>query len=89
MSKLIDALVRNKVAIELNSVERLPGRAFIQLAKDAGCKFAFGTGNATAAELQRCEFGLQTVEDCKLDWHNFFAPGSWWPKAAERRWPSA
>jgi hypothetical protein len=89
MSKLIDSLVRNKVAIELNSVERLPSRAFIQLAKDAGCKFGFGTGNATAAELKRCEFGLQMVEDCKLDWQNFFAPGSWWPKAVERRWPSA
>jgi histidinol phosphatase-like PHP family hydrolase len=88
MAKLIDALVRNKISVELNTAERLPSRKFILLAKDAGCKFAFGTANATAAELKRCEFGLQAVEDCKLDWRNFFAPGSWWPKAVERRWPS-
>jgi hypothetical protein len=89
MAKLIDALVRNKVAVELNSVEQMPSLRFIQLAKDAGCKFAFGTANATAAELKRCEFGLQVVETCKLDWRNFFAPAAWWPKAVDRRWPSA
>ena len=88
-TKVIDALVRNKVAIELNTVDRLPGQIFIQQAKNAGCKFGFGTANGTALELQRCEYGLQMVEACKLDWHNFFAPGAWWPKAAERRWPSA
>ena len=88
VTKIVDALVRNKVAIELNTLSQLPSKKFIQQAKDAGGKFAFGTGNATAAELRRCEYGLQMVEECKLDWHNFFAPGSWWPKAAERRWPS-
>ena len=88
VTNIIDALVRNKVAIELNTLARLPNQRFIQQAKDAGCKFAFGTGNATSAELKRSEYGLRMVEECRLDWHNFFAPGSWWPKAAERRWPS-
>ncbi len=89
MTRLIEALVRNQVAIELNSVDRLPGRRFIETARDAGCKFAFGTGNGTAAELQRCEYGLAMTEVCKLDWHHFFAPGAWWKKAVERRWPAA
>jgi hypothetical protein len=88
-TKLIEALVRNKVSVELNTLERLPSQSFVQQAKDAGCKFAFGTGNEKAAELKRCEYGLQMVEACKLDWRNFYAPGSWWPKAADRRWPSA
>lgn len=86
MAKLIGGFLRNKVAVELNSLERLPSVRFIQRAKEAGCKFGFGTGNKTAAELQRCEFGLQMVETCKLDWKSFYAPGSWWPKAVERRW---
>jgi histidinol phosphatase-like PHP family hydrolase len=89
LTKLIEALVRNKVAIELNTLDQLPGEQFIRQAKDAGCKFGFGTGNSTATELKRCEYGLQMVETCKLDWRNFFAPGAWWPKAAERRWPAA
>jgi hypothetical protein len=85
---LLDALVRNKVAVELNALDRLPSEDFVREAKEAGCKFGFGTGNNTAAELQRSEYGLQMVEACKLDWHNFYAPGAWWPKAVERRWPS-
>ncbi len=88
MAKLIDALVKNQVAVELNTREQLPSRRFIELGKQAGCKFGFGTANETAAELKRCEYGLQMVEVCKLDWHNFFAPGAWWAKAADRRWPS-
>ena len=84
-TKLIDALVKNQVAVEINTPEQLPSRAFLEQAKQAGCKFAFGTANQTAEELKRCEYGLQMVETCKLDWHNFFAPGAWWPKAADRR----
>ena len=83
---LISALVQNKVALELNSVQRTPTEEFILQAKDAGCKFAFGTANASAAQLKRCEYGLHMVEKCKLDWHSFFTPGGWWPKAVDRRW---
>ena len=88
-TKLIEALVRNKVALELNSTDQTPSRDFIQTSKEAGCKFVFGTGNKNAAGLKRCEYGLQMVEACQLDWHNFYVPGAWWPKAVERRWPSA
>jgi hypothetical protein len=83
---LISALAANKVAVELNSVRRTPGRELILQAREAGCKFAFGTGNACEAELKRCEYGLQMVEDCTLDWHHFFTPGGWSPKAVDRRW---
>lgn len=88
MNRLIDALVHNQVAIEINTPEQLPSRAFIERAKRAGCKFAFGTANKTVAELKRCEYGLQMVAACKLDWKDFFVPGAWWPKAVDRRWPS-
>jgi len=85
---LIAALLENKVALELNTVHRTPSEAFILQAKNAGCKFSFGTANANAAEVQRCEYGLQAVAQCKLDWQNFFTPGGWWPKAVSRRWSS-
>ncbi len=88
VTKLIEALVRNKVAIELNTLAQLPNENFIRQAKQAGCKFGFGTANRGAADLKRCEYGLQIVKTCQLDWNNFFFPGAWWPKAAERRWPS-
>ncbi len=85
-AKLIESLVRNKIAVELNSTELLPSRSFVLQAKAAGCKFALGSANQTAGDLKRCEYGLQLIEDCQLTWQNFFAPGSWWPKAVERRW---
>jgi histidinol phosphatase-like PHP family hydrolase len=88
MSKLIDALLKNQVAIEINTPELLPSRAFIERAKRAGCKFGFGTANKSVAELKRSEYGLQMVEACKLGWQDFFVPGAWWPKAVDRRWPA-
>jgi Domain of Unknown Function (DUF1080) len=88
VTKLIDALLKNQVAVEINTGEQLPSRRFIEQAKQAGCKFALGTANQTADALKRCEYGLEMIEACKLDWHNIFAPGAWWPKAAARRWPS-
>jgi hypothetical protein len=88
VKKLIDAFVKNQVAIEINATEQLPSRAFIERAKRAGCKFAFGTANRNAAELKRSEYGLQMVEACKLGWQDFFVPGGWWPKAVDRRWPA-
>lgn len=85
---LIAALTENKVAVELNTVHRTPSEEFILQAKEAGCKFAFGTANTNVAQLQRCEYGLHAVQQCKLEWQNFFTPGGWWPKAVERRWSS-
>jgi len=75
-SRLIEALVRNKIAAEINTLQESPGKAFVERAKAAGCQFGFGTGNQTAAQLQRCEYGLRLVEECKLDWKDFFAPAS-------------
>lgn len=82
--KVIDAAVRNSVAIEINHRYRLPSPSFIKAAKAAGCKFTFGTNNASAADLGRCEYGLQMVDECKLVWQDFFMPLTG-PKAIERK----
>jgi len=84
-SRLIEALVRNKVAVEINTLHELPSKTFVERAKQAGCQFGFGTGNQSAAQLKRCEYGLRLVEECKLDWKDFYAPG---PKLAKiSQWP--
>ena len=85
MHKVIDAAVKNHVAIELNNRRNLPGVQFVKAAKAAGAKFSFGTNNAGADDLRRCEYGLRMVDECKLTWQDFFVPGAWWPKAMERR----
>ena len=83
--KVIDAAVKNSVAIELNSRYRLPSPSFVAMAKAAGSKFTFGTNNAGSDALGRSEYGLRMVEECKLVWQDFFVPGAWGPKAIERK----
>lgn len=82
--KVIEAAVRNSVAIEINNRYRLPTPSFIRMAKAAGAKFTFGTNNAGPEDLGRCEYGLQMVEECKLMWQDFFVPLAG-PKAIERK----
>jgi hypothetical protein len=85
MKKVIDAAVRNSVAIEINDRYRLPSATFIAMAKAAGSKFSFGTNNGSAADLGRCEYGLQMVEACKLRWQDFFVPAPLGTRAVDRK----
>jgi hypothetical protein len=85
MMQVIGAAARNGVAIELNNRYRLPSLGFVRMAKEAGCKFSFGTNNTGPADLGRCEYGLRMVNECKLGWQDFFVPGAWGPRAVERK----
>ncbi len=85
MRKVVEAAARNGVAIEINDRYKLPSAAFIRMAKEAGCKFTFGTNNGGAGDLGRSEYGLRMVAECGLGWQDFFVPGAWGPKAVERK----
>jgi hypothetical protein len=85
MRRVAAAAARNRVAIELNTRYRIPSPAFVRMAKQAGCKFTFGTNNAGPTDLKRSEYGLQMVDACQLRPQDFFVPGAWWPKAMERK----
>jgi len=82
--KVIDAAVKNGVAIELNNRYKLPSASFVKMAKAAGCKFTFGSNNAGADDLGRSEYGLRMIEECQLVWQDFFVPLAG-PKAVERK----
>jgi hypothetical protein len=82
--KVIDAAVKNQVAIELNDRYRLPGASFVRMAKAAGAKFTFGTNNGSSRSLGRSEYGLQMVKECNLVWQDFFVPLKA-PKALDRK----
>ena len=73
MQRVIDAALKNNIAIEINNRRRIPSAAFIKRAKAAGCKFSFGTNNA-AAELGRLEYPIQMVRECGLSWQDIFVP---------------
>jgi hypothetical protein len=73
MQRVIDAAVKNQVAIEINARYRLPSPHFIKLAKKAGAKFSFGTNNGdrVVGDLDYC---LQMVRECGLTWKDMFLP---------------
>lgn len=73
MRKVIDAAAKNKIAIEINSRLKLPSPKFLKLAKEAGCKFTFGTNNAdkNIGDLQYC---FQVIKELNLKWQDFWLP---------------
>ena len=48
--RVIEAAVRNNVAIELNNRYKLPSASLSRMAKAAGCKFSFGSNNSGPGE---------------------------------------
>jgi hypothetical protein len=85
MDKVIHAAAKSQIAIEINDRYKIPSAAFVRRAKQAGCKFTFGTNNSGPHDLRRSEYGLRMVEECGLEWQDFFVPQAWWPKAVDRK----
>lgn len=75
MQRVIDAAVKQGIAIEINDRFRLPSAAFIRLAKKAGAKFTFGTNNGGRNDLGRLDHCVQMVRDCGLAWDDLWVPG--------------
>jgi hypothetical protein len=88
MQRVIDALKRNDVAMELNSRYRLPGRQFVQMAKEAGLKFTLGVNN-TDAHLGRSEYALEMIAACGLTYKDFWMPKPDGQKPIQTRRPAS
>lgn len=76
MRRIIDAAVRNKVALELNNLNRIPSYRFIKLAKQAGVKFTFGTNNANMEQLEKMEYLVDAIRECHLSSSDMYIPVS-------------
>jgi hypothetical protein len=75
MKRVIDAAVRNGVAIEIGARYKLPSEAFLRLAKAAGARFTFGTNNAGADDLGDWSYPLAMQRKLGLTWKDMFVPG--------------
>ena len=76
MWKVIDAAVRYRVAIEINSRYRVPRLAFLEMAKDAGLKFSFGSNAHTADGIGNIEYGVEMYRRMGLRMEQFFRPAA-------------
>ena len=73
MKKVINAAVKNDIAIEINDRYKIPSATFIKLAKKSGAKFSFGTNNA-GNNLGRLEYCLEMLKECGLTSNDMFMP---------------
>jgi hypothetical protein len=84
MARVIDAAVKNGVALEINARSRVPSAAFIKKAGKAGAKFAFGTNNG-GRDLGDLRYCLQMAEECGLTAKDMFVPRPDGQKPIQRR----
>ncbi len=93
MRRVIEAAVRNGVAIEINSRLRLPRRPFLRIAKAMGARFSLGTNNS-GREIGDLQYALDMIEELGLRPEDFFVPipgtsrasrlGGWPPRTEPR-----
>jgi hypothetical protein len=76
IDRVIMALKRNNVALEIASRYRIPGEKFIQRGLEEGIKFAMGTNNTDATDLGRLDWALKMVEKFNLQPTDMFLPGN-------------
>jgi histidinol phosphatase-like PHP family hydrolase len=85
MQRVVNALAKNGVAMEINARFKLPSAAMIKLAKQAGVKFTFGTNNAGKEDLGVPEYCLKMIQECKLTNKDLFIPSPDRAKAIQRK----
>lgn len=82
--KLVDAAVRYRVAIEISSGFRLPKMRFLQIAKEAGVKFAFGS-NGRYPRMGLLDYSVAAARELGLSPSDIFLPAPDGQKAVQRR----
>jgi hypothetical protein len=70
---LIDAAIKNNVAIEINSIFQIPNARFIKKAKAAGAHFTFGS-NTHGLGAGDITWSLNMAKECGLTGNDFFIP---------------
>lgn len=73
MKTLIDAAVKNNIAIEINSSFQIPSKKFIMLAKAAGTKFSIGS-NYHDKGIGDIAWSINMAKECGLTGNDFFMP---------------
>lgn len=76
IDRVVKALAKGGVALEINNRYRIPTAKFIKKAKKAGVKFTFGTNNGGANDLGRMDYGIEMIKECDLTSQDMWFPGN-------------
>jgi len=71
---IIDAALKHRVAIEIDCRFRVPGFQFLEMAKDAGTKFAFGSNYQTAEGIGDISYCVEAYQRLRLTTKDLFRP---------------
>lgn len=74
MQKIIEACIKNKVAIEINSRYQLPSKRFLKLAKQAGATFAFGGNSHNVEQTKNMDYCIEMAKVLGLTEADMFVP---------------
>ncbi len=73
MEKIITALKRKDLAVEINDIAHTPHEKFIGMAKEQGLKFTFGS-DSRDQKAGRLDFCKYVAKKCNLKRDDFFIP---------------
>ena len=79
VDRVLDALQRHSIALEINPRYRIPSIDIIRKAKQRGLKFTFGTNNVDA-DFGRLEYCFEAMDKCGI-----VADDIWFPSMSVRR----
>jgi histidinol phosphatase-like PHP family hydrolase len=71
--RVVEAAVKQGVAIELSSGFRLPGLRFLRVAKEAGVRFTFGS-NGRYPNMGLLDYSVETARALGLKAGDMFTP---------------
>ncbi|MCC8034593.1 MAG: DUF1080 domain-containing protein [Rikenellaceae bacterium] len=73
IDRFVEALAASGKALEINELYRIPNKAIIDKAKQAGVKFTFGTNNVVP-EVSMLEYGIRMKNECGLTAEDMYVP---------------
>ncbi len=73
VDRLIQAVLKGNIAIEINSRWETPKAGFIRRAKAAGAKFSIGTDQRNEA-IAQIDYSLRVSKECGLTAKDFYLP---------------
>ena len=79
IDRVLDVMQEHHIALEINPRYRIPSLKIIQMAKDRGLKFTFGTNNVDA-NFGKLEYCIEAIEQCGITLDDL-----WFPSMSIRR----
>ena len=79
IGRVLDVMQEHHIALEINPRYRIPSLKIIQMAKDRGLKFTFGTNNVDA-NFGKLEYCIEAIEQCGITPDDL-----WFPSMSIRR----